>query len=93
MQQHGAEGEKSLAGSFFWNTLGGILNAGQSVLVLAVLTRVLGLAAAGIYSIAFATGNLFLYWGSTASETSRCRTFPSGIPSGTTWRNDISRWG
>lgn len=63
MQQHGAEGEKSLAGSFFWNTLGGILNAGQSVLVLAVLTRVLGLAAAGIYSIAFATGNLFLYLG------------------------------
>ena len=53
----------SLAGSYFWNTLGGILNAGQSVLVLMVITRVLGLAAAGVYSIAFATGNLFLYLG------------------------------
>ena len=57
------EGEHSLAGSFFWNSLGGILNAGQSVLVLMVITRVLGLAAAGVYSIAFATGNLFLYLG------------------------------
>ncbi|MDD6691923.1 MAG: lipopolysaccharide biosynthesis protein [Lachnospiraceae bacterium] len=57
------EGERSLAGSFFWNSLGGILNAGQSVLVLMVITRVLGLAAAGVYSIAFATGNLFLYLG------------------------------
>ncbi len=28
-----------------------------------VITRVLGLAAAGVYSIAFATGNLFLYLG------------------------------
>lgn len=57
------EREHSLAGSFFWNSLGGILNAGQSVLVLMVITRVLGLTAAGVYSIAFATGNLFLYLG------------------------------
>ena len=40
-----------------------MLNAGQSVFLLIVITRVCGLEAAGIFSIAFATGNLFLYLG------------------------------
>lgn len=51
------------AGNFLWNSIGGMLNAGQSVLILMVITRVCGLDAAGIFSIAFATGNLFLYLG------------------------------
>ncbi len=51
------------AGNYIWNSIGGILNAGQSVLVLMVISRALGLEAAGIYSIAFATANLFLYFG------------------------------
>lgn len=50
-------------GNFLWNSVGGILNAGQSVFILMVITRVCGLTAAGIFSIAFATGNLFLYLG------------------------------
>ena len=49
------------AGNFLWNAVGGVLNAGQSVFLLIVITRVCGLEAAGIFSIAFATGNLFLY--------------------------------
>ena len=40
-----------------------MLNAGQSVVVLMVINRCMGLNASGIYSIAFATGNLFLYLG------------------------------
>lgn len=51
------------AGNFLWNAVGGMLNAGQSVFLLIVITRVSGLTAAGIFSIAFATGNLFLYLG------------------------------
>ena len=51
------------AGNFLWNAVGGALNAGQSVFLLIVITRVCGLEAAGIFSIAFATGNLFLYLG------------------------------
>lgn len=51
------------AGNFLWNVVGGVLNAGQSVFLLIVITRVCGLEAAGIFSIAFATGNLFLYLG------------------------------
>lgn len=50
-------------GNFLWNAVGGVLNAGQSVFLLIVITRVCGLEAAGIFSIAFATGNLFLYLG------------------------------
>lgn len=49
--------------AYLWNSIGGVLNAGQSVIVLMVITRCMGLAAAGVYSIAFATGNLFLYLG------------------------------
>ncbi len=64
---HSAENRKSGsrqdAGNFLWNAVGGMLNAGQSVFLLIVITRVCGLEAAGIFSIAFATGNLFLYLG------------------------------
>lgn len=55
--------ERQDAGNFLWNAVGGVLNAGQSVFLLIVITRVCGLEAAGIFSIAFATGNLFLYLG------------------------------
>lgn len=48
------------ADSFIWNSVGGILNAGQSVVILMVITRTIGISAAGIFSIAYATGNLFM---------------------------------
>lgn len=57
------QNNKKEAGNFLWNAVGGMLNAGQSVFLLIVITRVCGLEAAGIFSIAFATGNLFLYLG------------------------------
>jgi O-antigen/teichoic acid export membrane protein len=49
--------------SYIWNTIGGILNAAQSVVILMVLSRTLGAEASGIFSIAYATGNLFLTLG------------------------------
>ncbi len=49
--------------SYVWNSVGGMLNAGQSVLILIVITRACGLEAAGIFSIAYATANLLLYLG------------------------------
>lgn len=51
------------ADSFIWNSIGGTLNAAQSVFILMVITRTAGLEAAGVFSIAYATGNLFLYFG------------------------------
>lgn len=45
---------------FIWNSIGGLLDAGQSVVILMVITRTAGIVAAGIFSIAYATGNLFL---------------------------------
>lgn len=46
--------------SYIWNMSGSILMAFQSVIMLMVLTRVLGLKAAGIFTIACADANLFL---------------------------------
>jgi O-antigen/teichoic acid export membrane protein len=46
--------------SFVWNMAGSMLLAFQSVIMLMVLTRVLGLADAGIFTIAYANANLFL---------------------------------
>lgn len=46
--------------SFVWNMLGSMLMAFQSVIMLMILTRTLGLKEAGIFTIAYANANLFL---------------------------------
>lgn len=56
-------GQQAETGNFIWNAVGGMLNAGQSVFLLIIITRICGLETAGIFSIAFATGNLFMYVG------------------------------
>lgn len=45
---------------YFWNMMGSMLSAFQSVLLLMVVTRVLDLTAAGIFTLAYASANLFL---------------------------------
>lgn len=49
--------------AYIWNTVGSMLNAFQSVIMLMVLTRVCDLATAGIFAIAYASANLFLNMG------------------------------
>lgn len=46
--------------SYIWNMTGSMLNAFQSVIFLMILTRVVGLTEAGIFTIAYADANLFL---------------------------------
>lgn len=46
--------------SYIWNMAGSMILAFQSVILLMVITRVLGLEAAGVYTIAYANANLFL---------------------------------
>ncbi|MEG2821309.1 MAG: lipopolysaccharide biosynthesis protein [Lachnospiraceae bacterium] len=46
--------------SFIWNMTGSMLMAFQSVIMLMILTRTLGLKEAGIFTIAYANANLFL---------------------------------
>ena len=46
--------------SYLWNMLGSMLTAFQSVIMLMILTRTLGLTDAGIFTIAYANANLFL---------------------------------
>ena len=51
---------KSLADSYIWNSIAGLLNAGQSVIILMVLARTTDTYNAGIFSIAYATASLCL---------------------------------
>ena len=46
--------------SFIYNTASGLLNAAQSVLILMIISRVLGDYDAGVFTIAWAVGNLYL---------------------------------
>lgn len=49
--------------SYLWNTIQSILFATQSVFMLMIITRVAGLDAAGVFSIAYAIGSLMYYVG------------------------------
>lgn len=44
---------------YIWNTVAGLINAGEAVILSMVITRTNGLTDAGILTIAFAVGNLF----------------------------------
>lgn len=46
--------------SYLWNMAGSMLMAFQSVIMLMILTRTLGLVEAGVFTIAYANANLFL---------------------------------
>ena len=46
--------------SYIWNTVSNMLYAFQSVILLTILTRTVGLVSAGVFTIAYANANLFL---------------------------------
>lgn len=46
--------------SYIWNTIASMLMAFQSVIMLMILTRIMNLEEAGIFTIAYANANLFL---------------------------------
>ena len=46
--------------NFIWNTLAGLVNAAEAVILLMVVGRTNGLEDAGILTIAFAIGNLMM---------------------------------
>lgn len=46
--------------SYIWNTIASIVMAFQSVIMLMILTRIMDLKEAGIFTIAYANANLFL---------------------------------
>lgn len=51
--------EGSLGRDYLWNTLGSVMNAAASVVLLLVTTRVLGSYWGGVFSIAYAVGQQF----------------------------------
>lgn len=56
--------EKARNNSYKWNTISGVVNAAQSVIILMFLTRTVGMAEAGIFTIAYSTASLLYYLGS-----------------------------
>lgn len=46
--------------NYIWNACAGILNAGQSVVLLMAIKRIFGLETAGIFALSFSNANLFL---------------------------------
>lgn len=52
--------KKIRSGNFIWNTMAGLVNASEAVILLMVVTRTNGLEDAGVLTIAFAIGNLIM---------------------------------
>lgn len=53
-------GKKTLRKDYIWNTAAGLINAAEAVVMSMIVTRMTGLADAGMLTIAFAIGNLML---------------------------------
>jgi O-antigen/teichoic acid export membrane protein len=54
------ESERHRRDAYIWNTAGSMLNAFQSVIMLMVITRTASLTEAGVFTLAYASANLFL---------------------------------
>lgn len=52
--------EKQLKQDYIWNTAAGLINAAEAVVMSMIVTRITGLADAGMLTMAFAIGNLML---------------------------------
>ena len=50
---------KKIANDYIWNTLGSVMNAASSILMLLVVTRILGMYAGGVFSLAYALSQQF----------------------------------
>ena len=46
--------------SYIWNMIGSMIMAFQSVIMLIIITRILSLYEAGVFTLAYASANLFL---------------------------------
>mgnify|MGYP001020273929 FL=1 len=54
---------EQLKKNYFWNTLGSLMNAASTVLMLMVVTRTMGAAAGGIFSLAYAVAQQLMVIG------------------------------
>lgn len=60
IEKYFIESKNRVRDSYVWNMVGSMLTAFQSVILLMILTRTVGLVDAGIFTIAYANANLFL---------------------------------
>ena len=67
---------------YFWNTLGGLLNAVFSVIIMIILTRLLNIYAAGIFSLGYSNAMMLQHVGSFDSRSYQCSCFDSNLKFG-----------
>ena len=60
---------------YFWNTLGGILNASFSVIIMVILTHIAGVYVAGIFSLGYSNAMMLQHIGSFDSRSYQCSIF------------------
>ena len=69
--------------NYFWNTLGSLMNAASTVLMLMAVTRTMGAAAGGIFSLAYAIAQQLMVIGHfeirTYQATDTEEKFPFGV--------------
>lgn len=75
-RRNDADNSKKIAHSaVLWNAVGGTLFAVQNLIILIAIAHICGIEAAGIFTIAYTLGNLFLYignYGMRQFEASDC---------------------
>ena len=67
---------------YFWNTLGGLLNAVFSVIIMMILTRLLNIYAAGIFSLGYSNAMMLQHIGSFDSRSYQCSCFEDDLKFG-----------
>lgn len=67
--------------SFIWNMAGSMLMAFQSVIMLMIITRTLNLYEAGVFTLAYASANLFLNIGKYGMRNFKCPTSSASLTS------------
>lgn len=79
MSGHSSSMDAVTRAAYRWNTAAGILSAFQSVVMLAVLSRVCSIEIAGVFSLAYANANLFLNLGKYGVRNYQVSDYPASL--------------
>lgn len=75
--------------AYIWNTAGSLLNAFQSVFMLMALTRMAPLEVAGVFTLAYASANLFLNMGNYGMRNFQASDVIPVYPFASYWRSRL----
>ena len=88
-RETGVDAEDHTRSAYLWNTAGSLLNAFQSVIMLMVITRVSDLETAGVFTLAYASANLFLNMGNYGMRNFQASDVKPEYPFASYWRSRL----